>query len=128
LTTIVDVQRQHRKSSTTGGESEQKKCRSADHHGVISLGIDNLFNPAFDVRGQAGQYRRSGPALHKRFSIYRRAVRTGREEKPPGDLMLPVCDDVERGDPAFRQVFEHVAFPAHRRHDQGRLKRLLARP
>ncbi len=36
--------------------------------------------------------------------------------------MLPVRHDVERGDAAFRQAFEHVTFPAHRRHDQGGLK------
>ena len=67
---------------------------------MIPVRIDNPFDPAFNVRRQAGQYGRSGPALHKRLSVNLRAVRAGREEKPPGDFMLPVCHDVERGNPA----------------------------
>ena len=92
---------------------------------MIAVGIDNLLNLAFDVRRQAGQYGRSGPALRKRFSVDRAAICPGREDKLAGDFILPVCHDVERRNPAFRQASEHVAFPAHRRHDQGRLEGYL---
>ena len=95
---------------------------------MIPVRIDNLFKLALDVRGQAGQYGGSGPALSERLSVDRAAVCTGREEKPAGDFVLPVCDDVERGNPAFRQAFEHIAFPAYRRHDQGRLEGYLRDP
>jgi len=75
-----------------------------DHHGMVTFRVHDPFNLALDVRGQAGQNGRSGPALHKRLSINRRAVRTGREEKPAGYILLPVAYDMERRYPALRRV------------------------
>src|SRR5712691_11436116 len=102
--------------------------RTQDHHRVIAIGIYNPFNPAFDVRRQVGQYRRGCRALRKRFSVDSFALRVGRVEKPPGDVLLPVTHDVQNCAAAFHQASEHIAFPAHRRHDQRRLEGRLRDP
>ena len=79
---------------------------------MIAVGIDNLLNLAFDVRRQAGQYGRSGPALRKRFSVDRAAICAGREDKLAGDFILPVCHDVERGMMTDQRSSERSIFEA----------------
>src|SRR6266699_2436021 len=77
-----------------------------DHHRVIPVRIDDTLNLAFDVRRQVGQHGPSGPSLHERFAVYRSAHRTRREEKPPGDILLPVAYDMQDGGPALREAGE----------------------
>jgi len=95
---------------------------------VIPVCIHDLLDLAFDVRGQVGQYGRGGLSFHERFAVYGSAYRVGREEKSPGDLLLPVAHDVQHGAAALGQAFEHVAFPADRRHDQRGLEGRLGDP
>jgi len=95
---------------------------------MIPVRIDNLFKLALDVRGQAGQYggSRSLPSANG-SPLNRAAVCTGREEKPAAISCCPSAT-MWSAAIAFRQAFEHIAFPAYRRHDQGRLEGYLRDP
>lgn len=68
--------------------------RPQDHQRVIAVRVDDALDLAFDVRGQAGEYRRAGPAFRKRLAVDRSVLPARRKEKPPRNLLLPVAHDV----------------------------------
>ena len=72
---------------------------------MIPVRIDNLLNPALDVRGQAGQYGRGGPALRKWFSVDRAAVCTGREENL---RVISCCPSATMCSAAIRLSAKHL--------------------